>query len=264
MVIKMRPHNDKLIFFDIDGTLLDHDKKLPSSTKAAIAELKSKGHEVAIATGRAPFMFQELREELGIDTFVALNGQYVVLKGKVIYRNPIRTDLLVNLTGFAATLNHPIAYMDIEGMKVNVPNHIWVESSMGSLKLALPEHDPHYYLSHDIYQAMIFCLEEHEELYRQCFNEIKFVRWHEVSMDAVPLNGSKANGIVQIMKQEGRVKDEVYAFGDNYNDIEMLRFVGHGVSMGNAPEIVKKEARYVTKNVEEDGIIFGLQMLGLL
>ena len=46
----------KIIFFDIDGTLYDHDKKLPASTKKAVLQLQEKGYEVAIATGRAPFM----------------------------------------------------------------------------------------------------------------------------------------------------------------------------------------------------------------
>ena len=48
----------KLIKFDIDGTLLDHEKQLPESTKQAIKELKEAGHEVAIATGRAPYFIR--------------------------------------------------------------------------------------------------------------------------------------------------------------------------------------------------------------
>ena len=55
----------KIVFFDIDGTLLDHDKKLPNSTRVAIKQLQENGVFVAIATGRAPFMFESLRKELG-------------------------------------------------------------------------------------------------------------------------------------------------------------------------------------------------------
>ena len=67
-----------IIFFDIDGTLLDEDKIMPNSTKEAIFALKEQGHEVAIATGRAPFMFVDIREELNIDTYISYNGQYNV------------------------------------------------------------------------------------------------------------------------------------------------------------------------------------------
>ena len=70
----------KMIMFDIDGTLLDHDKKMPASAKEAVRSLKEAGHEVAIATGRPPYFFKELREELEIDSFVCFNGQYVVIR----------------------------------------------------------------------------------------------------------------------------------------------------------------------------------------
>lgn len=47
--------NKKIIFFDIDGTLYDHDKKIPESTKRAVHLLKEKGHHLFIASGRSPF-----------------------------------------------------------------------------------------------------------------------------------------------------------------------------------------------------------------
>lgn len=71
----------KIIFFDIDGTLLDDDKKMPLTAEKAVFALKELGHEVAIATGRAPFMFKDIREQLEIDSYVSFNGQYVVLRG---------------------------------------------------------------------------------------------------------------------------------------------------------------------------------------
>ncbi|MFC3342868.1 Cof-type HAD-IIB family hydrolase [Paenibacillus abyssi] len=256
--------NKKLIFFDIDGTLLDHDKNLPSSTKQAVFELVRAGHEVAIATGRAPFMFEDLRKELGIDTFVSLNGQYAVSQGEVIYRNPIATELLLDVTDFAASNDHPIVYMDKNGMRSNVPHHHHIESSLGTINITLPVHDPEYYLTNEIYQAMVFCGAAEEGLYHESFDRLRFVRWHPFSMDVMPANGSKANGIAYVMNGLGVGIEDVYAFGDNLNDLEMLQFVGHGISMGNAPEVVKKSARYITKNVHEDGIFFGLRMVGLL
>ena len=80
------------MFFDIDGTLLDQNKKMSDSTKKAIEKLKENGVFVAIATGRAPFMFENLRKEIDIDSFVSFNGQYVVFENEVIYKNPMQTD----------------------------------------------------------------------------------------------------------------------------------------------------------------------------
>lgn len=79
----------KLIFFDIDGTIYDHDKRIPATAKQAVSDLKAHGHHVFIASGRAPFMVRPVLEELGIDSFVSYNGQYVVFEGEVIYKNPI-------------------------------------------------------------------------------------------------------------------------------------------------------------------------------
>lgn len=256
--------NKKMIFFDIDGTLLDEDKQLPQSTKQAIAQLKSKGHDVAIATGRTPFLFESLRKELNIDSYVSLNGQLVVHEDQIIYRNPIEPVLLQLLTEYAAAHDHPLVYMDQFDMKTTMDKHIYVETSIGTLKTAMPSYDPSYYLNRDIYQVMVFCTDEERESYRTKFPKLKFIPWHPVSMDVLPLNGSKANGIAQMIKMLGYDREDIYAFGDQLNDIEMMQFAGHSVAMGNAPDIVKSEAKYVTKNVDDDGILYGLQLVGLL
>ena len=58
--------------------------------------------------------------------------------------------------------------------------------------------------------------------------------------------------------------EDVYAFGDGLNDIEMLGTVGHGIAMGNALDEVKKHAEFVTKDVDDSGILYGLKHMGLL
>ena len=87
-----------IIFFDIDGTLVNEQKNVPQSAKDAIRELKKQGHIVAIATGRPQFMFKDIREELNIDTYVSYSGQYVVLNGQVIHTNPIDKRSLKQMT----------------------------------------------------------------------------------------------------------------------------------------------------------------------
>ena len=82
----------KLFFFDIDGTLLDSEKKLPESTIKAVKSLKNDGHHVAIATGRAPYMFDDILAELDIHTYVSMNGQFTVVNDEVIDRDPIDRD----------------------------------------------------------------------------------------------------------------------------------------------------------------------------
>jgi Cof subfamily protein (haloacid dehalogenase superfamily) len=254
----------KLIFFDIDGTILDHDKRLPVSTKEAIQTLKDIGHEVAIATGRAPYLFEELRDELEINTFVCFNGQYAVIDGKEIYKHPIPNDSLAFFTEMAVKNNHPIIYMDLDQMKTNVENHVQIKECVATLGAEHPEYDPSFFRGKEIFQSLLFCKEIHEFQYLENISDLQFIRWHKYSMDVLPYGGSKARGIEQIVNKLGFEKENVYAFGDNLNDIEMLQFVGNGIAMGNAPETVKKAAKYVTKDVDDNGIVYGLELVGLL
>jgi Cof subfamily protein (haloacid dehalogenase superfamily) len=254
----------KIIFFDIDGTLLDHEKNLPQTTKSAVQSLKDKGYIVAIATGRAPFMYKELREELEIDSYISFNGQYIVLNGEVFYKNPLQREALGQLTDKALSLEHPVVYMDHDDMKANTPHHQYIEDSISTLKFSHPQHDPDYFLTREIYQALLFCEVGEEKQYEEEFDAFKFVRWHPVSTDILPSGASKAKGIERVIEALKISKEDVYAFGDGLNDIEMLGYVEHGVAMGNAEPETKEAARYETKDVSEDGILHGLKMLGLL
>ncbi|NRD76293.1 Cof-type HAD-IIB family hydrolase [Bacillus sp. BRMEA1] len=255
----------QMIFFDIDGTLLDHDKKLPVSTKKAVNRLKELGHELAIATGRAPFMFENLREELGIHTYVSFNGQYVVHNGKPVFQNPLDREELHLLTEYSKGIDNPLIYESHDKMYANVENHTYIEEGIGSLKITSePIYNPHFYKNNNIYQTLLFCTEKYEEEYRDRFGKFEFVRWHEYSMDVLPAGGSKAKGIEALIKHLNIPMDHVYAFGDGLNDIEMLSFVKNSIAMGNAEDRVKEVAKYVTKDVNEDGILKGLQLVGLL
>ncbi|WP_338471702.1 Cof-type HAD-IIB family hydrolase [Niallia sp. XMNu-256] len=254
-----------IIFFDIDGTLLNDEKEMPKTAKDAIYKLKENGHIVAIATGRAPFMFEKLRAELEIDTYVSYNGQYVVLNGEVLYTNPLKIEPLERLTEEALRHNHPVLYMDHKDMKANVPEHPFIYESIRSLRIEqFPTHDPSYYKGRPLYQSIIFCEAGEEQFYQEKFPDFDFIRWHPVSVDVIPTGGSKANGIEKITEKLGFSRERQFAFGDGPNDVEMLSRIYNSVAMGNADESLKSVAKYVTKSVDDNGIQYGLQMVGLL
>jgi len=254
----------KIIFFDIDGTLLDHDKKLPESTKQAIKSLQAKGVYVAIATGRAPFMFKNLREELGINTFVSFNGQYVVFEDEVIYQNPLAPNQLERLLTVSEKNGHPLVFMNNQTMKASVKHHEHIETSLGSLVFPHPEEDRGFFKKHPVFQTLLFCDENQEKNYVGNYPEFKFIRWHPVSTDILPANGSKAVGIQKLINILGFSMKDVYAFGDGLNDMEMIKTVGTGVVMGNAPDVLKQKADHITSDVGEDGIFKGLKHLALI
>lgn len=254
----------KIVFFDIDGTLLDRDKNLPPSTEQAIAELKKNGVFVAIATGRAPFMFAKLREKLDIDSFVSFNGQYVVFENEVIYNNPLDSNVLEAFFRETKNNKHPLVFLTEKTMRATVNNHPYIEESLRSLKFSYPEKDPSYYLNRNIYQSLLFCEESEEQHYTADYSGFRFIRWHPYSVDVLPAGGSKAEGIKKLITRIGFELKDVYAFGDGLNDIEMLRTVGTSVAMGNGVPQAKKQANFITSDVSDNGILNGLKNLNLI
>jgi hydroxymethylpyrimidine pyrophosphatase-like HAD family hydrolase len=94
--------------------------------------------------------------------------------------------------------------------------------------------------------------------------DLDFVRALPFSVDVIPKGGSKAKGIEKIIDRLGFSEECQYVFGDGLNDIEMLSTIKNSVAMGNAEEKVRGAAKYVTKSVEDNGIYYGLQMVGLI
>lgn len=258
--------NQKIIFFDIDGTLYNNEKVVPESTKDAVKAVKDAGHIVAIATGRSPFMYEDLRKSLDVNTFVSMNGNYVVYEDELIYTNPLNAKRLEDITAVAMENDHPLVYLDDKNMLSNMPEHEYMTEGISTLKLGfMPGHDPKYHINRDIYQTLLFCTKEEEDHYKRHFDDsFQFIRWHTYSMDISPRDGSKAEGIKKVVDKMGFNINDVYAFGDGPNDIEMLQYVPNSFAMGNAQDEIKMQAKHVTKSVEDNGIMHGLQSANLI
>ncbi|WP_018757992.1 Cof-type HAD-IIB family hydrolase [Paenibacillus terrigena] len=253
-----------IVFFDIDGTLLNENKEILASTRIAIHELQQQGIYTAIATGRTPILFEEIRQSLGIDSYVALNGQYVVFEGQVIYDNPIPQEELINLQIEMQRNNHPYAHVSHDDFKSSVANHPYIRDSFGDTKIVYPEVDPTFHLRAPIYQAIVFCEEDERSHYIDRFPHFTFLPWHTYALDILPKGCSKAIGITKMLEYGDFELADSYAFGDNNNDLEMLSLVGTGVAMGNALPETKAVADMITTSCNEDGIYHGLVKLGLI
>ncbi|WP_187371004.1 Cof-type HAD-IIB family hydrolase [Gracilibacillus massiliensis] len=254
----------KVVFLDIDGTIFNHEKKIPIATKQAVKQLQENGVIVSIATGRAPFMFENLLEELNISTFVSFNGQYVVHDGEVIHQNPIALNQLEAITEFSIKNNHPLVYQSINDMKSSVSDHPHITEGMESLKREFPIVDSEYYKKHTIFQVLLFNGEEEQAIYENAFDHLRFVRWHQYSCDVMPIIGSKAHGIEQFIQAMEIDWKDTYAFGDGLNDVEMIEKVNMGVAMGNSVDEVKAIANYVTDDVDKDGLSKAMKHLSLI
>lgn len=240
----------KIVFFDIDGTLVDLDKKLPDSTKQAVKELQDNGTHVAIATGRGPLMTEHILKELNIDCYACYNGSICIHDGEMVYSNPISVELCEKVTRFANTNGHSVVYMgsfDYFSSKEDSS----INECFNELYSPLPVVDPEFYKSNPVYQMLVFYTEKDDTKYSEEITDLELVRWHKYSVDLLPKGGSKAFGIRQMVERMGYKLNDVYAFGDGLNDLQMLTDVGTGICMGNGHPLVKEAADYVTDDVSK-------------
>lgn len=242
----------KIVFFDIDGTLVDDKKVLPPSAKLAIQDLQRRDVEIVIATARPPFLFEDIRKELNVNTYISFNGQHVVYEDEIIYENPLNRDQLNRLYQSTISYDFPMAFVSDLEMRATVADHPYIKSSI--LLKDYPKVDSSFFKDEKIYQALLYCVENEEKVLTDNHKEFYFQRWHKYSCDIIPQGASKAIGIKKILNAAGVKHENSFAFGDGINDIEMLQAVGNAIAMGNSIPELKKVADYVTDHVENKGI----------
>ena len=259
----------KVVFFDIDETLIVKDKDyLPATVKPAICQLKANGIIPAIATGRAPCSFppqiKELVAETGIDLLVTMNGQYVSYRGEALAKHPIAAEKIQQVIDFLEQHHIEYAFVSNHAIAVSQITPI-VRSAMDPLRTDYHV-DKDFFKTHDVFQILPFYDASKDELIANSgiLDGLKTVRWHPHSVDLFEAEGSKAHGILAAIRHLGFNIENVMAFGDGLNDVEMLSTVGVGVAMGNAHEELKKLADHVTEHIENDGIYHFLLQSGLI
>ena len=254
----------KAIFFDIDGTLFSHKlMEIPSSTKKALDKLRDKGVKTFIATGRHFVEMQALpidAEEY--DGMVVLNGQICVDKfGNILYESPMDEDDLKEIIRVIEKKEIPILLIERDRIYINYVNDIVIEAQK---TFSLPTPELGEYNGAKIYQACLYVDEKQEREMMSRLKKCKTTRWNEYGIDLLSECGGKEVGIEKVLEYYGIKRSECMAFGDGENDVDMLKFAGIGIAMGNAAESAKKYADYVTTDIEHDGIYNALKLFEVI
>ena len=255
----------KIVFFDIDGTLLNKQGRIPDSSREAIRRLRESGIEVVLATGRAPTHLAPIAKDLGIDSFVCLTGSHAVYRGRVIHDRPLAPDLVRQFIEAASEYDDALVYLGTKEVFGSHAAHPHVRETFANwLRYEEPEPLPQRLPEFPVYQFLLYCPLEREAVYAERFPNLSVIRWHPLSSDIIPRGASKAAGVEAMLQHLGIAPEEAVAFGDALNDREMLSYVGMGIAMGNAHEELKPYARLVTDHIDDDGVYRGLQRIGLL
>ncbi|HEY8362086.1 MAG TPA: Cof-type HAD-IIB family hydrolase [Tissierellaceae bacterium] len=266
----------RLIAIDLDGTLLDDNKKIPKENLEVINKLIKEGYEIVIATGRRYWSAKELTREIdGPITIMANNGNIVrnTLDDKVIaakylnfedYKRVIEEGLKRNL--------HPIIHIDDyeNGIDIIVEADReyddYVKQANRYLKVkSCLDVNRHNILvivftdsKENLYPFYEFIKENYPDNYN--IHIMENLKRFESMLEIMSPLGSKWITLNEYAESLNIKPEEIIAIGDDNNDIEMVKNAGFGIAMKNGSEGVKKVAKLVTdKDNNNSGVAYALK-----
>ena len=258
----------KAVFFDIDNTLWDEKFVIPDSVKTAIDGLHKKGHLAFICSGRTRCNIRDPRLlALGFDGILAGCGTYIEKDGKVIFEYKMEQDLIRRLFGLMLeegmkVLMEGSKYMYADFAAFVGNDYIdYIQDTVGDCLLPTAGNEGSYDISK---MSAEIAGGDVERLRRELGEEIDVIQHDPNIMEVVPKGYNKATGIAHVCQLLGIRQEDTLAFGDSVNDLDMLRYVGCGIAMGNGMEAAKEAADYVTDSVREDGIYNALVKLAVI
>lgn len=262
--------SEKVLFFDIDGTLLDTRigvNEIPESVKQEMKRLHDLGHKLFISSGRPRAMLDDKLLNAGFDGFVLANGAYVEIDGKSIYEDRMDTELTIKTMEMLEKLN--CAYM------IETAKNVYLEKENELYDFFYKEgFAQRFKTDFDKYDVITRALkietnvtdQDRERVVDYIQNHFGYiVNFDEHgSQNAFELYSptiSKAVGIQKVLEYYKLNRDDSYAFGDGLNDLEMIQYCHVGVAMGNAVDKLKEAADLICQSTAQDGLAKILRIL---
>lgn len=256
------------IAIDIDGTLYDdHDHYNVERFNRDIQALADKKIQLIVATGNSYDAVQHIfRESPAVDTFVAENGGRIIVNGKTVIAAVHQKAILQQLLAF---INDHQLDPDLLSLSGATATHI-ADRFRDVPMPFYPHHDyftslseidePVYNLNINWFKqrpALDRVLEIADEINQQFDGQVKATYSGAYGIDILPSSVNKARGLTQLISRYYHQSlDNVTAFGDSSNDLEMIKEVGTGVAMLNATPDLKKVAQRITRfDNNHDGLL---------
>ena len=260
----------KIIFFDIDGTIYKYTTGIPKDTKKAIMQLKEDGHIPVICTGRTRCMIYEEHLEPGFQNIVAGAGTYVEINGKERFLAELEErearriiDAFLRHNFFPVAEGRDKIYLGTDYSDLPEENLHFIQvyhEKIPNKILKIDEPKIHVskvsagFTKHSDMKGMI---DEFEKDYT-------IINHNNNLLELIPKSYNKAKGIERMINELNISWENTYAFGDSFNDLDMLEYVNYGCAMGNSEDIIKKKVKYVTEDFDKGGITNALKRFGLI
>lgn len=265
--------NYKIIFSDIDGTLLNKDRKLSELTKKVIRELNSQ-IPVVLISSRMPQAMRHLQDDLHIShqPIICYNGGLILVNDKPVSTTAIPIEILQELKEFNSSVKcHLSLYHgeewyvpEMDKWALREANNTQVTPTVLSNEEVIKKWKTENKGAHKV-----MCMGEEEQIDKiveylsaNFQNGLHLYRSKPTYLEVASSKVSKLTAINTLLEKHFHldIKD-VIAFGDNYNDYEMLKAAGLGIAVGNAKPEILEIANEITHHGKEDGVAKSLQKL---
>jgi len=272
----------KVIFIDVDGTLVNYENQLPVSAAEAIRAARRAGHKVYICTGRSRAEVYNVIWEIGLDGMIGGNGSYVEDHGNVLMHRRITSEQCRRIVDWLHGRGLEFYLECNSGLYAS--EHFKEEAASAIREYGRRKGQEAPLAVSDVYPDMIYGA----DLYREDVNKVSYLLhdWQDYRKTRAQFpdlaNGTwggagetalfgdlgvkgitKARAIEVLLDHLWYDRADTVAFGDAGVDIPMLEYCGTGVAMGNGSEEIRRIADYVTDDVDRDGLAKAFVHLGL-
>lgn len=260
----------KIIFFDVDGTLVTEDEysRIPESTIRAIKKARENGHLTFINTGRTIFNLGEEIKDIGFDGYVCGCGTYIEYNGEELLHNKLDKVHCREISQLLRRYNAvPVyersdclffdSYFD-ESEEIKFFKEVFLSDGVDTTRTT-DEED----FSFDKFVFWCNDKSSFEAIKDEIEKDFMIIDRGEGFYENVPLGYTKATAIEILLDKLGIPLENAYAVGDSPNDLPMLKAVPNSIAMGGA-ERIYPYVSYITKPIEEDGIEYALKHFGII
>ena len=264
----------KALFFDLDGTLLNSDKKVPESAVWALQLCREKGMRIFVSTARSDCLDSTLgwteRESELITGGVFCNGACVRVNDEIEYTF-LHADDVAACVKTVSDFNdvHMSLHMEdsLHAFNHELPRAVWgpwgvTEEDIIPLTPDCFTHTMKILVYYDglvNFNVGVLPHELFERIKTECSDSTVYLSDGGRTIQLAPKGMSKFAAIEKLRVRLGLRKEEIAVFGDDVNDMEMLSNYPNSVAMGNAVPRVKEIAAHITKTNDEDGIAYALK-----
>lgn len=261
-------NNDKYIFFDIDGTIYTPRLGIPDSTKEAIERLKRNGHHPILCTGRTKSMLFPAVKALPCEGLIAGVGAYGEWQGEVLFDDGLSAEDADELVdNFKKYGFEPFA----EGQEFIFYDPETCKEPEKTVSRMFSLEDTDVIKAYEKGTAGIVKVSAgfKDESDKEGFKKTLKGRYHAINhynilLETFPVYLSKGKGIRSLAAALGFDMDNTYAFGDSFNDLEMLETVKYGICMENGDPKLLARIPLHAKRMKEDGVYHSLKEFGLI